>query len=326
MNKTFKITVDTHKSVQNPSFHVNTNDLRTIHLLMSVQSNGEPVNLEDAQVRIVVLKPDKKTVFQDVVVVDAASGLCEVILDSQAYVVPGEHTAELMIYFVGERVSVTGRINYRAISGILNDKTVESQNEYQAINKLVLDAETAAQNAKRSETNAKESELVAKQAETNAVNATANALDELEERTEQFYEQKAAELRAPIDDLTTQLAQTVYNGIGVNSIFNSQMIGTLSKEIEKYKKQRFIQGQATITAPKANGYFRDSDPFVTVSINEFAQINAPNYDVLVTPIRGDVGLIGNLVVYDKTRNGFKVKMTGSAKSVTFLWTILNPNV
>lgn len=200
MNKTFKITVDTQKSVQNPSFHVNTNDLRTIHLLMSVQSNGKPVNLEDAQVRIAVLKPDKKTVFQDVVVVDAASGLCEVILDSQAYVVPGEHTAELMIYFVGERVSVTGRFNYRAISGILNDKTVESQNEYQAITKLVLDAETAAQNAKQAENNAK-------QAETNAVNAAANALDELEERTEQFYEQKAAELRAPIDDLSAQLAQ-----------------------------------------------------------------------------------------------------------------------
>lgn len=211
MNKTFKITVDTQKSVQNPSFHVNTNDLRTVHLLMSIQSNGKPVNLEDAQVRIAILKPDKKTVFQDVVVVDAASGLCEVILDSQAYVVPGEHTAELMIYFVGERVSVTGRFNYRAISGILNDKTVESQNEYQAINKLVLDAETAAQNAKQAENNAKESELVAKQAETNAVNAAANALDELEERTEQFYEQKAAELRAPIDDLSAQLAQMEQN-------------------------------------------------------------------------------------------------------------------
>jgi F0F1-type ATP synthase membrane subunit b/b' len=209
MNKTFRITVDTQKSVQNPSFHVNTNDLRTIQLLISVQSNGKPVNLEDAQVRIAVLKPDKKTVFQDVVVVDAASGLCEVIMDSQAYVVPGEHTAELMIYFVGERVSVTGRFNYRAISGILSDETVESQNEYQAINKLVLDAETAAQNAKQAETNAKESELVAKQAETNAVNAAANTLDELEERTEQFYEQKAAELRAPIDDLSAQLAQSV---------------------------------------------------------------------------------------------------------------------
>lgn len=258
MNKTFKITVDTQKTVQNPSFHVNTNDLRTVHLLMSVQSNGKPVNLEDAQVRIAVLKPDKKTVFQDVVVVDAASGLCEVILDSQAYVVPGEHTAELMIYFVGERVSVTGRFNYRAISGILSDETVESQNEYQAINKLVLDAETAAQNAKQSENNAK-------QAETNAVNAAA------------------------------QLAQTIFNG------------------------------QGTITNSESNGYFRGSYPFATVTFDG-TQINTPNYDVLVTPISGDVGLIGDLVVYDKTRNGFKVKMTGSAKSVTFLWTVLNPNV
>jgi peptidoglycan/xylan/chitin deacetylase (PgdA/CDA1 family)/F0F1-type ATP synthase membrane subunit b/b' len=235
MNKTFKITVDTQKPVQNPSFHVNTNDLRTIHLLMSVQSNGKPVNLEDAQVRIAVLKPDKKTVFQDVVVVDAASGLCEVILDSQAYVVPGEHTAELMIYFVGERVSVTGRFNYRAISGILNDKTVESQNEYQAINKLVLDAETAAQNAKQSENNAKESELVAKQAETNAVNAAANALNELEERTEQFYEQKAAELRAPIDDLSAQLAQKankLYTETELSKKANRAELDTVASQVD----------------------------------------------------------------------------------------------
>lgn len=112
-----------------------------------------------------------------------------------------------------------------------------------------------------------------------------------------------------------------------SALLTALQLSTLNeKEIEKYKKQRFVQGQATITAPESNGYFRDSDPFVTVVFDGFAQINAPNYDVLVTPISGDVGLIGNLVVYDKTRNGFKVKMTGSAKSVTFLWTILNPNV
>lgn len=113
-----------------------------------------------------------------------------------------------------------------------------------------------------------------------------------------------------------------------SALLTALQLSTLNeKEIEKYKKQRLLQGQATIVNfGNDNGYFRSSDPFVTVAIDGFPQINAPNYDVLVTPISGDAGLVGRLEVYDKTQNGFKVKMTGSASSVTFLWTILNPNV
>lgn len=114
--------------------------------------------------------------------------------------------------------------------------------------------------------------------------------------------------------------------IGVLVAFLAQQTNLNKLEIEKYKKQRLLRGQATITSSASNGYFRDSEPFVQVSLTGFAQINAPNYDVLVTPISGDAGLVGRLEVYDKTQNGFKVKMTGSAQSVTFLWTLINPAV
>ena len=114
--------------------------------------------------------------------------------------------------------------------------------------------------------------------------------------------------------------------IGVLVAFLAQQTNLNKLEIEKYQKQRLLQGQATITGTSSNGYFRDSEPFVQVSLTGFAQINAPNYDVLVTPISGDAGLVGRLEVHDKTQNGFKVKMTGSASSVTFLWTLINPAV
>jgi hypothetical protein len=49
--------------------------------------------------------------------------------------------------------------------------------------------------------------------------------------------------------------------------------------------------------------------------------------VLITPVSAsDFGAIGQLIVYDKAQNGFKVKMTGSATSVTFFWTIINPAI
>lgn len=36
--------------------------------------------------------------------------------------------------------------------------------------------------------------------------------------------------------------------------------------------------------------------------------------------------ITNLEVYDKASNGFKVRNLGSAKSVSFTWTIINTNI
>jgi hypothetical protein len=115
--------------------------------------------------------------------------------------------------------------------------------------------------------------------------------------------------------------------VGAGLLVALQEANANRKELEKIKNQRVLQGQATITNSTAASYFRDSEPFVLVSLTGYPQINAPDYDVLVTPISAsDMGTVGNLDVYDKTQNGFKVKMTGSAASVTFMWTLVNPRV
>lgn len=116
--------------------------------------------------------------------------------------------------------------------------------------------------------------------------------------------------------------------IGSALLFALSTMNVQAKELEKIKNQRILQGAATIVNTIAtNGYFRTAEPTVTVALSGFAQTNAPNYDVQITPTSADdMGLVGDLVVYDKTQNGFKVKMTGSAKTVSFLWTLLNPNV
>ncbi len=105
----------------------------------------------------------------------------------------------------------------------------------------------------------------------------------------------------------------------------ASLVRHLAGEVDKYRRQRLIQGEATITG-SAGTYFRDADPFVTVSlpVDALPQINSPNYSVLVEVIAAsDWGAVGQLIVYDKAQNGFKVKMTGSAASVTFRWTIIN---
>jgi hypothetical protein len=99
----------------------------------------------------------------------------------------------------------------------------------------------------------------------------------------------------------------------------------IGSEVDKFRRQRILQGEATITS-SGGSYFRDADPFVTVSLPSDAlpQINSPKYAVLIEIISAsDWGAVGQLIVYDKAQNGFKVKMTGSATSVTFRWTLIN---
>jgi len=120
----------------------------------------------------------------------------------------------------------------------------------------------------------------------------------------------------------------VQNKIGILSTADDVLFQndrSIFLEIDKYKKLRFQQGVATITGGDSNGYFRDSEPFVQVTLTGYAQINAPNYAVVIDVISSN-GDYGQLIVYDKTQNGFKVKMTGNASSVTFMWTLLNPLV
>lgn len=108
-----------------------------------------------------------------------------------------------------------------------------------------------------------------------------------------------------------------------------QQINDIAWEIDKNRNQRFLQGTGTIVGSGALYFHVSGYPNTTVPFPDgsYPQINSPDYDVAVSVIdSSDHGAVGNIEVYDKTENGFKVLMTGSADSVTFIWTVLNPSV
>ena len=121
-----------------------------------------------------------------------------------------------------------------------------------------------------------------------------------------------------------QLAET-NNAIFAAVGDSANRLRALEFERERFNKQTLRQGRATITNTSHNGYFKTADAFVVVSIGGFAQITT-DYDVNISLVSGDSGLVGDLVVYDKTLNGFKVKMTGSAPLASFIWTLINKGV
>lgn len=108
-----------------------------------------------------------------------------------------------------------------------------------------------------------------------------------------------------------------------------RQIGVIHGERRVDFEKRFVQGAATITGTPG-GYFTAAYPFVLVPLpagSQYAQTNSPNYDVsLCITNADDINAVGNLEVYDKASNGFKVRYTGSAKQVTFTWTIINTTI
>ncbi|MBT2696337.1 BppU family phage baseplate upper protein [Bacillus sp. ISL-40] len=139
--KIYNVLLDTMASVQNPSFSINTNDLKTVKLSILINQDGEPLDLTGATVRLAIKKPDRTTVLQDATIVDPLDGTCEIILNTQAYVVRGDYEAEVMVYYGTDTVAVTSNFRYTAKKGILSDDTVESTNEWQSITQAIADTQ-----------------------------------------------------------------------------------------------------------------------------------------------------------------------------------------
>ena len=126
------------------------------------------------------------------------------------------------------------------------------------------------------------------------------------------------------------------DGIAFSHFVEGSMIGELIQKLGVMRndrivdfQKRFVQGSAVITGTPGN-YLSTEYPFVLVSLptgSQYAQTNTPNYDVNLSVISADdMNAIGNLEVYDKASNGFKVRYTGSAKTVSFNWTIINTKI
>jgi len=139
MLKTFNIQLDIEKNIQNDIFSISENDLNSVQLTFDVFQDGKPFNMTGLIPRLAVKKSSGLTVFQDCRIVDAVLGTCEVTLTTQSYMESGLHTAELHFYnetIGGEQVAVTGTFKFDSRQSIMNDETVISSNEWQAINEL----------------------------------------------------------------------------------------------------------------------------------------------------------------------------------------------
>ena len=72
---------------------------------------------------------------------------------------------------------------------------------------------------------------------------------------------------------------------------------------------------------------RSIEPYALVSIPGFPMLDADDYDVNATvQTASDIAAVGEVTIYDKQANGFKIKTTGSADNVQIRWTLMNPDI
>jgi len=140
MLKKIEITADVkqaYNSKRTPdSIVINSNDFDSVRFSANVTLDGSKLNLEGANVKLAIRKPDKKVTYQSGSVEYAAGGYCSFVLASQSYELPGLHTAEIVIQYATGEIIVTRAFPFIVERGILNDSAVDSTNWFQDIHNL----------------------------------------------------------------------------------------------------------------------------------------------------------------------------------------------
>ena len=126
--------------MEQPTIQVKETDLNSIKFTFRIQDDGAIIDLTGATVRLAVQKPSGLTVFQDCDITDAPAGACEILLSTQAYIEIGNHTAELVITKADVAV-VTRAFTFSSLNAILDEGTLESANDWQALHEIMLNAD-----------------------------------------------------------------------------------------------------------------------------------------------------------------------------------------
>lgn len=244
MYKTINYSLDTERTVTTAvqNTYINTNDAESVKIVCNLTQDGAPLDLAGATVKLAIRKPDKTVVFQNGTVDNILSGLVSFVLETQSYVIPGAHVAEVMVYFDGGKVVVTRPFAYQVVQGILSDGAVESTSWYQDVNELqqlVTDLQIG----------------VNKQLNQAIVAATTDAT-----QAANLANQRVTELDGFETSITSQLADTAKKVGWVNEVFSGTRFIAHRGYSEYYPENTL---KAYVEASKAGFFGWETDPWVS---------------------------------------------------------------
>lgn len=107
-------------------------DIKSRFLLFNLYDNSIPFSLVNRTVRVYARKPDGQDVFNDLEIINSASGSCELELTNQLLAVPGMVNMELMI-IEGEKKLTSIPFQLEVIESINSENAVISTNEFSSL-------------------------------------------------------------------------------------------------------------------------------------------------------------------------------------------------
>lgn len=112
---------------------IKQNDIGSRYLGMTIKDEGKVVNLTNHTAKLYIEKPDGTIIFNSAIIEDAAAGIVEIELTSQALAVAGLLKCELAIYGTDASVASSKIFSINVTNSLRNDTAIESQNEFGAL-------------------------------------------------------------------------------------------------------------------------------------------------------------------------------------------------
>ena len=129
-----KVDIDVSKDLYNPIQVKQSDNAR--YLLFRILDNGVPFDLTGKTVRFFGKKPDGKEIYNDMTIISATKGECELRLTSGALSTPGILQLEIEIKENEDTIS-TFILDVNIKKSLRSNSSIESSNEYTVIEKII---------------------------------------------------------------------------------------------------------------------------------------------------------------------------------------------
>ena len=143
--KEFDIVIDIKNSTKQEPFEVVQGDSQSNLLNISMTNGLEPYDLTGTTAEIVFYKSDSTTVQQTqktgVVILNAPDGKIQCTLKTNTIACPGKVVAEVRV-LSDEVLLTSARFEFYVRKSLINDKTIESTDEFPVLTQLMKDTST----------------------------------------------------------------------------------------------------------------------------------------------------------------------------------------
>lgn len=241
--KQYEVILDRYQRIGNKTPEFTQYDTQSSKLEFSFLENGVPFDIPYTRLVLVIQKPDKKEVYQEI---ESISGnTAEVILKNQALTVAGELNCQIKMY-KNEILESTWPFKIKVKPSIGNEDAIESTDEYQVLQQLFIDVDSKKDEMEQTITENINHNNNATQQMINAMKvATDEAIKSIDESAVGVLNQQVLD-----SNYQTFTTTGFMSRVGENKVATpSHLMETLELGDEDYEQLELLETPSTLEEP-----------------------------------------------------------------------------